>query len=133
MNDSRILDIKHTPGDWHQYEIKLGFNHGWHYIIKSLTQVSQDLLQIDELITVDAKGQATNITEALRAANNDISQCKEVQVEKAALSAAGNSSSLRVPVKIIWFCQTQFLRVFTMMEVSDEDLRDFISKVLIVD
>ena len=58
MNDPRILEIKHTPGDWHQYEIKLGFNHGWHYILKSLAQVSSDLLQIDELIVVDVHGQA---------------------------------------------------------------------------
>ena len=133
MNDSRILAIKHTPGDWHQYEVKLGFNHGWRYITKSLAQVANDLLQIDELITVDAHGQAVNITEALRAVNNDLSQCKEVQIEKSALSVAGNSSSLRVPVKIIWFCQTQFVRIFTMMVIPEEDLRDFISKVILVD
>lgn len=133
MEDTRIAEIKHTDGDWHQYDIKLNFAYGWSYLLKSAQSfIDKDLLEVDELIIVDAKGAVQNMTDSLHANGNTLKKCPELIVEAKALSIAGNSSFIKQPIKIIWFTQTQVMRVFTVMEAADADLRSFLSNYILV-
>ena len=134
MNDTRIVEIKHIPaGEWHQYDIKLNFNYGWGYMLKSAANLAvHDLLEVDSFAIADTNGNATELIEKLKAVNNDASKVAELQHESAALSLAGTSGELKLPTKVIWFNQTQVMRVFVIMEMPDEDLRNFISKYILL-
>ena len=133
MNDTRILEIKHIPGDWHQYEVKLNFTYGWGYIIKSAVNVAQkDLMSVDLLSIADKNGQATDLTASLQSVGGDINKCPELIKEHQALSIAGNSGELKLPTRMIWFNEMPFFRIFTVMEVSEEDLRNYISDKILL-
>jgi len=88
MNDTRIVEFKHIPGDWHQYDIKLNFGYGWGYILKSATQLIQkDLLSVDTITTVDAKTrEAKELIDAYNAARKNLEECKEARAEAGAFS-----------------------------------------------
>ena len=134
MNDTRIVELKHIPGDWHQYDIKLNFGYGWGYILKSAAQLIQkDLLTVDTITTVDAKTrEAKELIEAYNAAGQKLESCKEIQTEAGAFAIGGNSSEFKLPTKVIWFNQTQVLRIFTIMEVSEQDIRNYVSKYVLL-
>ncbi len=133
MEDTRIVEIKHIDGDWHQYDVKLNFAYGWSYLLKSAQNfIDKDLLEVDELIAVNSKGAVQNLTDSLHTNNNTLRKCPEFIVESKALSLAGNSGFIKQPIKVIWFTQTQVMRVFSVMEVSDADLRSFLSNYILV-
>lgn len=134
MNDTRIVELKHIPGDWHQYDIKLNFGYGWGYILKSAAQLIQkDLLSVDTITTVDAKTrEAKELIDAYNAAGQNLEECKEARTEAGAFAVGGNSSEFKLPTKVIWFNQTQVLRVFTIMEVSEQDVRNYVSKYILL-
>ena len=69
MNDTRIVEIKHIPaGGWHQYDIKLNFNYGWGYMLKSAANLAvHDLLEVDSFAIADTNGNATELIEKLKA------------------------------------------------------------------
>ena len=133
MEDTRIVEIKHIDGDWHQYDVKLNFAYGWSYLLKSAQNVADnDLLAVDELIAVNAKGAVQNLTDSFHANTNTLKKCPEFIVESKALSMAGTSGFIKQPIKVIWFTQTQVLRIFTVMEAAEEDLRTFLSNYVLV-
>lgn len=134
MNDTRIVELKHIPGDWHKYDIKLNFGYGWGYILKSAAQLIQkDLLSVDTITAVDAKTrEAKGLIDAYNAAGQNLEECKEARTEAGAFAVGGNSSEFKLPTKVIWFNQTQVLRVFTIMEVSEQDVRNYVSKYILL-
>ena len=105
-----IRDIKHIQsGPWHQYDVLLAAQgYGWDYMISSADYMAAaDLENISQVTSGFIDSEDTDITE-------------ELKNEAASLSVAGISKTLKAPMKIVWFNQTQVLRFFTI--VDDETL-----------
>ena len=117
-----IRDIKHIPSvPWHQYDVLLAAQcYGWDYIIDWANYMATtDLEQISQ-VTVSSADKSADITESYIKSNGKFSETEELKNEAASLSVAGISKTLKAPMKIVWFNQTQVLRFFTI--VDDETL-----------
>ena len=117
-----IRDIKHIPSvPWHQYDVLLSAQgYGWDYIIDWANYMATtDLEQISQ-VTVSSADKSADITESYIKSNGKFSETEELKNEEASLSVAGISKTLKAPMKIVWFNQTQVLRFFTI--VDDETL-----------
>ena len=127
-----IRELRHlSQGPWHQYDVLLDARgYGWDTMLDWADYLAQaDLEHVDQ-VTVSALGaQEQNITDSYASHGGRCAQTPELQREMSALSIAGISQTLRAPVKIVWFNQTQVLRFFTL--VGDEPLmRRYIETVI---
>ena len=116
-----IRDMKCiVNGPWHQYDVMIAARgYGWDTMISWADyMVTADFSSIDQ-VTAGDLGRESELTEAFHANDNKILGMKEIETEQGALSIAGNSISLKAPMKIVWFNQTQLLRFFTIL--PDED------------
>ncbi len=118
-----IRDIKHIQsGPWHQYDVLLAAQgYGWDYMISSADYMAAaDLENISQVTSGFIDSEDTDITELYKKSNCKCSETEELKNEAASLSVAGISKTLKAPMKIVWFNQTQVLRFFTI--VDDETL-----------
>ena len=118
-----IRDIKHIQsGPWHQYDVLLAAQgYGWDYMMSSADYMAAaDLENISQVTSGFIDSEDTDITELYKKSNCKCSETEILKTETASLSVAGISKTLKAPMKIVWFNQTQVLRFFTI--VDDETL-----------
>ncbi|MBQ7902487.1 MAG: ribosomal protein L7/L12 [Oscillospiraceae bacterium] len=114
--ESYIVSVNHkTDGRWHQYDIQLAGRYGWDYMLARAQFVSAaDLNGAESVTKADHPGGSeTELIQAVRNAGNSITTCPDLQYEGSNLGVAGNSRNLKCPVKVVWFNQTNLLRIFT--------------------
>ncbi len=117
-----IQSVNHkTLEKWHQYDIQLTSRYGWDYILASASFVSQaDLNGADSVTKTNHIGaKETEYIHKVRECDN-ISSCPDLQAEASSLGVAGYSQNLGCPVKIVWFNQTNIVRIFTF----DKEIKD---------
>jgi hypothetical protein len=61
--------------------------------------------------------------ESFRQNENDFFKMQELKDEQSSLAVGGESKTLKVPIKIVWFNQTRTLRFFTLF-LDDEKLME---------
>lgn len=127
-----IRELRHiSQGPWHQYDVLLDARgYGWDAMLDWADYLAQaDLEHVDQVTAAPLGAQERNVTESYAAHDGRCTQTPELQTEMSALSVAGISKTLRAPVKIVWFNQTQVFRLFTL--VDDEPLmRRYIETVI---
>lgn len=120
---SFIKEMRHTKGPWQKYDVLLDARgYGWDYMVDSAAYMaSADLDAVSTLTVAEmANMPETECIEAYKNAGGSIRALQPLAAEKGQLAIGGISRTLKVPVKIVWFNQTNVLRVFTWVE--DETL-----------
>ncbi len=117
-----IKEMKHiSSGPWHQYDVLLAArSYGWEAMIAWADYISvADLENISEVTIAPLGGNANDITQQYHENGSKFSGLSEITVEESVLSIAGISKTLKAPMKIVWFNQTQILRFFTIIDNKD--------------
>ena len=114
-----IRDMKRISiGTWYQYDVLLAARgYGWDMMIGWADYVTQaDLEHVSQVTTGALGAKEKDITESYSQNGGKCAQTPELETEMGVLSVAGISKTLRVPMKIVLFNQTQALRFFTPIE-----------------
>lgn len=118
---SYVVRFEHTEQNgWHLYTLQMTGGYGWEYMISSADYVkSVDFLDLQQVsYSMIAGAQEIDITKLFKNTNMKFAECKELENERGILSMAGVSKHAGIPVKIVWFNQTQILRFIT--PINDE-------------
>nr|WP_205397037.1 hypothetical protein [Streptococcus lutetiensis] len=126
-DDSYIQEIRHSSQQgWHQYDVLLAARgYAWDAMIDWANYMSEaDLMNISTITYSALPGsKEVECIESFRRNRNDLSEMTELKDEQSSLAIGGESKTLKVPVKIVWFNQTRTLRFFTLF-LDDEKLME---------
>lgn len=119
---SYIRDMKHLTMTWQgtlwqQYDFLLAARkYGWEAMVYYADYLeTADIKVIENLTTSEA-----DLTEEYKHSKEGIAQFRMLTRESGSLGIGGYSDTLKTDIKIIWFNQTNVLRVFTHLD--DETL-----------
>lgn len=118
-----IQNMKHIFFEpWHQYDVLLAARgYGWETMLSWADYMADaDLENISQVTTGSMGTKDKDITEAYNKNDGRCTEIPELKTEMGCLSIAGISKTLKAPMKIVWFNQTQVLRFFTL--IDDEAL-----------
>ena len=129
-----IRDSRHTSsGPWQQYDYLLASRpYGWGYMVAQADYMAEaDLKDVGTVTTAEmANMPETELIESLRSCGNRIADMPELQFERGQLAVGGMSRVLGLcPLKIVWFNQTNVLRIFTVPN-NDELLLRYAETVI---
>lgn len=114
-----IKSTKHLrAGPWHQYDVLLtAQGYGWE-MMKDWADymVQADLERISQVTVGSLGAEEIEITQSYLSSGGECNRTPDLNTERGTLSVAGISKTLKAPVKIVWFNQTQVLRFFTTLE-----------------
>ena len=116
-----IQELKHTQyNNWQQYDILLAAKgYGWEYMKSWANYMEKNDLSNISSITSGTIG--SNEKEHIKEYDeNSILDMPSLKTEQGYLTVAGHSKVLNNLVKICWFNQCNYFRIFTFCE--DEDL-----------
>ncbi len=119
LDKSYVKDLHHvSQGPWHQYDILIDARgYGWETMVDWADYMAQkDLIRVDQLSVGDLHADELDLTKEFQVVHNckDLLKLKE---EHGNLGIAGPSKVFGgAPMKIVWFNQTQVLRLFTMFD-----------------
>jgi hypothetical protein len=125
---SYIQKIEHLSGKvgfvtWQQYDILLAAcPYGWETMVDLAAYLeSADIDKIDSITVADMPDeQPIELSHIYNQAKVGLKNFDKLTEEKSMLSIAGHSRTLNESIKIVWFNQTNVLRVFTL--TNDETL-----------
>lgn len=119
-----IYDMRRIAGPepWQQYDVMLAARgYGWVDSVKWADYMaSSDLYDIGTVTTALIAGSKDKeLIDKFKQFGGKIADFPELQKEQGVLAIGGISRVLKCPVKIVWFNQTNRLRLFTW--TADED------------
>lgn len=125
LNDiTFIRDMKRFEcGGWQQYDILLDAKpYGWTFAVDLADYISHAELKNISTLTVSRspRGAETELLGAYHKCGSEIKQVYELAQEGSSLGIGGISDILGGPLKIVFFNQTNVLRMFAM--TTDEEL-----------
>ena len=133
---SYIAEMQHiTNGTWHQYDVLLAANgYGWNYMVDSAAYLEEvELDDISKLAVALISGaEDQDLLEEYK--NSGAANLKEFdklseENEMGVLSIGGISRTINAPVMVVWFNQTNTLRVFTTVD-DDTLMTKYIETVI---
>ena len=118
LDDSTyIRDMKHTSdGPWQTYDVLLDVRgYGWQTMLDWADDVcGADLEDISQVLSFSGGTQEDNdVTASYHAHNDRCLETPELEAENGGLSVGGVSRTLKAPMKIVWYNQTNILRFIT--------------------
>lgn len=124
LNDvSYIKDVKHLQsGDWHQYDILLAARpYNWDYMVDTAEYISHADLEDISTLTVSLliSSNEHEIIEEYYACGNSVKRIPQLHKEQGSLAIGGISQKLQEPLKIVWFNQTNIIRIFG---ITDDEM-----------
>lgn len=134
---SYIQEIKHLSGKvgfvtWQQYDILLAAQkYGWETMVDLAAYLeTADIDHIDSLTVADLPDeQSTELVHVYKQSKGGLKTFDKLAEERGMLSIAGHSRALKDSVKLVWFNQTNVLRLFTLK--NDETLiRRYVETVI---
>ncbi len=102
-------------GPWHQYDVLLDARpYGWAMMVDWAAYLNgADLDAIGTVSVSHPSGSETELVDSYRGHGGDLRQMPELQGEYSALGVGGASEVLGDLLKVVWFNQTNQLRLFT--------------------
>ena len=126
-DDSYVGTLRHIVGPWHQYDFTLAARgYGWDYMVDSTDYMSKaDLMNIGTISVSAIAGAAEKeCIDEYRSNDKDIRKMESLKHESGVIGLGGMSKVLNgTPVKIVWFNQTNFIRIMTPCEDEDFMIR----------
>lgn len=117
IQNKNIEKIEHIQsGPWHQYDVLSCKVFGWEDMYMTADKVlDKDFININMITVADSiGGNTTDVTDKFIKEGNCLSTISDLKKEKGVLSIAGESKSLKAPIKIMWINQTRMMRFFTL-------------------
>ena len=114
---SYIQSMKHIiTAPWHRYDVVLDARgYGWDMMIDWADyMILSDLEHISQVTCGLMGTQGKDVTASFSASGAACGRTPELAVETGTLSVAGVSRNAQSPMKIVWFNQTNVLRLFTL-------------------
>ena len=127
LNDtSYIVEYRHISGPWQQYDFRLTSGYGWDYMVDSAEYMA--LADLDNIGTVSVSAISGASDEErideYRTCNRSFKAMPSLKHEWGVLGIGGMSQVYEgAPVKLVWFNQTNVLRMFTPVDDEDKALR----------
>lgn len=122
-----IKEIRHCSQEaWHQYDVLLAARgYGWKGMVDWASYMNKaDLMNIPTVTYSSLSGpKEIECTESFHQDEDDFFKMQELKDEQSSLAADGESKTLKVPIKIVWFNQTRTLRFLTL-SLDDEKLME---------
>lgn len=120
---SYIQEMQHLSGYvgyllWQQYDILLAAQkYCWETMVDYVAYLeTADFDKIDSLAVADlASEPSVELIHVYNQTKGGLKNFEQLKEEKGTLSIAGHSRALNDSVKIVWFNQTNVLRVFTLI------------------
>jgi hypothetical protein len=120
---SYIKEMQHLSGKidlllWQQYDILLAAQkYCWETMVDYVAYLeTADFDKIDSLAVADlASEPSVELIHVYNQTKGGLKNFEQLKEEKGTLSIAGHSRALNDSVKIVWFNQTNVLRVFTLI------------------
>ena len=120
---SYIQEMQHLSGKvglllWQQYDILLAAQkYCWETMVDYIAYLeTADFDKIDSLAVADLAGEpSVELIHVYNQTKGGLKNFEQLKEEKGTLSIAGHSRALNDSVKIVWFNQTNVLRVFTLI------------------
>lgn len=120
---SYIKEMQHLSGKvglllWQQYDILLAAQkYCWETMVDYVAYLeTADFDKIDSLAVADLAGEpSVELIHVYNQSKCGLKNFEQLKEEKGTLSIAGHSRALNDSVKIVWFNQTNVLRVFTLI------------------
>lgn len=120
---SYIAKMEHTTeGAWQQYDVMLDAGgYGWNYMVDTAAYLeANELDDISQLsVALISGADAQDLVEDYK--NSGAANLKEYEKlseenEMGLLSIGGISRTVNAPVMVVWYNQTNFLRVYTIID-----------------
>lgn len=131
-NTSLIKSIKHIQTDsWHTYDVTIAAKgYYWGTLCRWADYIAEsDLEQISQVIDISLDTQEKDITTSYINNNRKCVDTPELKMIGGGLLLAGISKTLKSPMKIVWFNQTNVLRFVTLID-DDLLIRKYIETVI---
>ena len=120
---SYIATMEHiTDGTWHQYDVLLAAGgYGWNYMVDSAAYLeSEELNDISKLsVAVLSGSEDIELIDEYKASGaTSVKEFEKLSEENemGVLAIGGISRTIGAPVMVVWFNQTNTLRVFTTVD-----------------
>ena len=99
---------------WKVYDILFDTgNYGWNYMVDSADYLTKADVSAIDLSSYNMAGSELHLRDQLFNSNGDIKGIEELKHENWSLAIMGESRALRKSVRIVWFNQSNRLRVYT--------------------
>ena len=127
-----VRAVKHSPvGRWHRYDVMLASGYGWETMLAWADYMTaSDLVSVSEVTVGEADVGDRNVTASYRRYGEKCADTPEMQTEQGLLSVAGWSRRLKVPLKMIWYNQTNALCFFTPVKKSKRRMRRYAETIV---
>ena len=129
---SIIRSISHTQvGYLHKYDVTIAARgYYWGTVCRWADYIAEhDLEQISQVIVIPFDMQEKDITTSYINSDKKCVKTPELKNDMQGLSFEGISKTIKSPMKIIWFNQTNILRFITLID-DDSLIRKYIETVI---
>ncbi|MBR6046313.1 MAG: hypothetical protein IKP47_11830 [Ruminococcus sp.] len=114
-----VRQVSHLQmGVWHQYDVLLdAAPYGWQQMLDWAVYMSEaDICNIEQVLSGDSHDY--DLTAEYKRCGS-LGAMPSLKTERGYMSIAGTSRHLNIPMKMIWFNQTNALRLFSTADVGE--------------
>ncbi len=117
----RYISINNTAyvplSGWKAFDVVLDTRpYGWEYIVDSADYLANSDITPTDLTVYDLSGSKVELYDQLTKARCAVKAIRQLESEYSSLALMGHSKVLELPVRILWFNQTNRMRVYGATE-----------------
>ena len=127
-----VSQVKHLQsGPWHQFDILLKTSpYGWNEAVMYVDYlIKNDLINISTLGVSEMVGGEMHELISLLKCSNNIKDISEIAKENGVLSVGGESQQIKAPIKIVFFNQSNALRIFSLCG-DEKIIQKYVDKMI---